>query len=44
MPTEFELARRHVHQLVVGRIRERGSRELCDSACRPRKSARPLAF
>jgi hypothetical protein len=44
MPIEFGLSFHHARQLVVGRIRERGSHELCDSACHPQKSARPLAF
>lgn len=43
MPIEFRLSFHRVRQLVVGRIRERGSRELCDNAYHLRKSARPLA-
>ena len=44
MPIEFGLSFHRAHQLVAGRIQERGSHELCDSACRPQKSAQLHAF
>ena len=44
MPIEFGLSFHRVRQLVVGRIQERGSHELCDSACRLQKSEQLPAF
>ncbi len=44
MPIEFGLSFHRARQLVVDRIQERGSHELCDSAFHPQKSEQLHVF